>query len=1698
MIANILSADRSATGGSAAPSLLSATRRRGLAGGLLIAECLIGGLLLSGWVMTDGGGVCCEIARAEDAAEEGPAALPVDALEEEGEGGIGFPSDRLRERQLDRARRLVDDQRWSDAATLFDDILAADRDAFFRADQQQRTWQSIKSETHRLIGALEKPGREAYELQFRARADRMLEQAVAANDTAGIVAVARRWFHTPAGYRATLLAAIEALEAGQPLAAAVWLDRLESVGAATAFEPTLSIMRAIAWLRAGDRAAAAESLEQARGRGRNVARLGGKDVTLSFPAGGGLAWLTALVDDPKSGAGGRGSNRAGADGAGRDWVMHRGDPARNGVAAASCPLLAPRYRVPLARHPEEARLLDAQRRAHAEQEVAVLPAGTPLAVDGTILVRTTIGLLAVDFETGKRIWLQTGPAAAQHQSAAAVPDAIEVGDADASGSFTSVFEDATSGTLASDGRLVFVVESHPDSLSSRHGGRLPFRPGMQAGGGGLQGGGGSRGGNTLSAYDVADRGSLRWRLPARGLVGDEAGQPAATTAWYLGAPLPVGKQVLVLVEEKGEIRLDVLEAATGRLEWSQPCAEVDEERAIDNRESQARRLAGLSPALSEGVLVCPTGAGAVVAVDLATRTLLWAHEYPQARQAAMAVLPNGIRVPRNGPVGGGFGAEFGARDQRTGRWLDSTPILAGGRVLLTQGESQELLCLDLRQGTTAWRQPRKDRLFVAGVVDGRVIVVGRRGVEALELASGRVVWQRPLAADHGSPSGRGILTPQRLFLPLATPEVLEIDLADGRFVSRASARGHSVPGNLLAYRGEVISQGADSLEVFHQSAALESRIETALKANARDAWATLWRGQLALDRGDIAAGIAAVREAHALQPQRVPATVVASALLFALGRDFDQAAPLWRETVALSGSSAMAVVALRTTVDGFLRGGDLPQAWEAFQVLLSQLDQPASGTGAAWESGAVSESQSASTGLIADEGDPQLAVAPSRWLQGRLAELFAKASPSLRAELDAVAADALETARAAAGKAAGTVLAERAAGLRECIERFGRHERALDARRLLAESLAEASAMGVSGDEGRQVGIEREFVLLDLARVGKPADREQAAAVLATIRRDGGAGVAGPTGRGGTEEAEAWPLGRVVQRRASSIRSGSPRQGDADELRFVRSRLINIPVAGSGQSFLPGLELAFDQHQQSGIIATDGFGRLIGEPFGLKSRSDIARLVPMLQQNGIDEASVVGRVVFVRAGSNVAAVELAPGGGERAAGRNRPLWMLSEASDPDSESRAVGFAMNVGVGRAARPGNIPLGARVLEPRATGESSRQGGARAAAARCTGVAVMVDRTLRLYAPLTGRLLWERQRLPPASDLIGDDDFLCVCPADGRGAVVLAMADGRIVRTLDLPASERRLLSSGRHLLTVESASAASDEPAAAPGRASLVGSGSSRVRIERFDPVDGQRLPLGDYSGDSRVSIAGDGRLAVVEPTGDLSLLDIDTARTLFRTRLSDMPAGLESLHVLSWKDRYLVLVGRAETAEEQRQVERIGGISPLPGMPGRELPQLVTGSLWAVDATSGDMLWPVPATILRHSLQAQGGAQLPVLLFARTIQSAREPDRQRLSVLCLDKRTGQAVYVDDRFNGRSPLRPDMMVLGCGISGDPAGHTIGLAQGRRDEPDLQLEFTGAPTAPRPPFQAAAARAAAPADPLGEIEYWIKKALTIPLPF
>ena len=92
-----------------------------------------------------------------------------------------------------------------------------------------------------------------------------------------------------------------------------------------------------------------------------------------------------------------------------------------------------------------------------------------------------------------------------------------------------------------------------------------------------------------------------------------------------------------LAEVSGEIRLLALEAATGKVLWSQQIALVEQDVLRD----PARRWTAVSPSYADGILVCPTANGAIVAIELATRSLLWGYQYAEKdpRRAGRASTP---------------------------------------------------------------------------------------------------------------------------------------------------------------------------------------------------------------------------------------------------------------------------------------------------------------------------------------------------------------------------------------------------------------------------------------------------------------------------------------------------------------------------------------------------------------------------------------------------------------------------------------------------------------------------------------------------------------------------------------------------------------------------------------------------------------------------------------------------------------------------------------------------------------------------------------------------------------------------------------------------------------------------------------------------------------------------------------------------
>ena len=125
--------------------------------------------------------------------------------------------------------------------------------------------------------------------------------------------------------------------------------------------------------------------------------------------------------------------------------------------------------------------------------------------------------------------------------------------------------------------------------------------------------------NILAAVDLAT-GEIQWEIG--GARGDHKNREHAGT-FFLGSGLPLESALYCLGEQDGEISLFKLEPATGKTIWSQrlvtPLGRLPH--------FPLRRLAGDNPSYASGILICPTSAGVVAAVDPASRTLLWEYRY---------------------------------------------------------------------------------------------------------------------------------------------------------------------------------------------------------------------------------------------------------------------------------------------------------------------------------------------------------------------------------------------------------------------------------------------------------------------------------------------------------------------------------------------------------------------------------------------------------------------------------------------------------------------------------------------------------------------------------------------------------------------------------------------------------------------------------------------------------------------------------------------------------------------------------------------------------------------------------------------------------------------------------------------------------------------------------------------------------------
>jgi outer membrane protein assembly factor BamB len=708
---------------------------------------------------------------------------------------VTLPSSDDLELKLEAAPDYVRGGDWDRAARVLQWVLDHPEDAFVpvsrpgRAGKASVGWVSARTEAARLLGTLSAAGLEVYEVQYGPKAAALLATARKRGDVAQLAQVAERYTHTAAGRQAGDLLGTHYLDRGRYATAVRYFRRLLKGPGSARLEPLTLFKACLALHRAGD-PTADETWKLLAARAPRGLVVNGRQVSLAD-----------LQKELTRGGGGTGAGPAAYE-----WRVFRGSGERSGAAPGRLAGLRVGWDLPTVRGgPASEWITNALARARERGQV-ILPAGFPLSVGGKIIYRDHSGVRAVEAATGKVHWessargsldeLTIDPANLAHTSSWA-QQLLQ--------SFPHVLvENSTASALSADARQVYVVEDlavlpvvrDQPGFVGRGGTGLDFTHAKELTDAVYH--------SRLFAIDL-ETGRAIWEVGCRSGPKEEP----LHDAHFLGPPLPLGGQLYALIERQGALRLVCLDPTSGRLAWAQTLAVPKQNVLIDG----ARRTWAAHPAHAEGVLVCPTNTGAVIAVDLAARGLLWAHSY---RDDAPPAAPQQMMIRGGRFRGRGFKVAEPPLNLEV-KWKLTAPIIAGGKVVLAAPDGAHLDCLDLWTGELLWRVARQaDDLYVGGVYKDRLLVVGRKHFGALRLDKGEVMW----GVDTGEPSGQGVLVGGVYYLPvkscpkLGGPALHGIDLEKGTLVSRIALPGDDQPGNLMLVEGRLISQTATRIAAY--------------------------------------------------------------------------------------------------------------------------------------------------------------------------------------------------------------------------------------------------------------------------------------------------------------------------------------------------------------------------------------------------------------------------------------------------------------------------------------------------------------------------------------------------------------------------------------------------------------------------------------------------------------------------------------------------------------------------------------------------------------------------------------------------------------------------------------------------------------------------------------------------------------------
>jgi len=1239
-------------------------------------------------------------------APEEPASTS--AGETDGDDGL---SRRELTRRLTTAARTLEEQRYAEGVAQLQKILDNPRDEYCVLPSIGPGETSAKRAAEQMLAALPAEGLEAYETQYGPIAQKLLDEL--GSRFQPLDPVIDRFLLTAAGREALYRQGVQAWEVGRPRQAATCFEYLhQQPGAARQWEPALSLQWAAALFRCGDDARASAVLEELRGQHpESTWKLA--SVAAGPRMGAGAEWLRGVAA----------RSLPLADSQRRGWLNPRGDEQHNQVGFGGGPYLNHGWRYDLLadyeRNSLEGRLreihADLQQQARPESDNAPqITLASPLIVGDLVVVRTLLDLRAFDRSTGAPVWrtterdrelldlLRPGGLPQSNQTQGTAAEQLVAQRYWVDGNFHGI---------TSDGERVFVV----DDLGLTNV-MLPGRMGPN-----------QAPSNRLLAYD-AKSGRLLWEL---GGPRDNSRDPLAG-AFFLGAPLPWQGLLYALVDLGSTPQLAIVEPQSGELRTVQPLGGDEPDLGGFDR---TRYQVGLTPTVAAGVLLCPTGPDFVTAFDPTRWRLLWRHRFrprteaPGPRQQMIILQQqmarNASRIP----------------DQST--WLDYGGVVQGERAIFTPRDTDEIICLNATTGKLLWKSPRGGALLVGGILDDRVVIVGRNFLQAIHLTDGTPAWNSPTLLSPVA--GRGCLVDHSYLVPLVTGEVVSVDVADGRILSRARSFAGNVPGTLVLAGGSVVTQRFDTIAAYRQVEALQAEVTTQLERDPDHPESLTVRGQMRMERGDFPGALADLERAVSLAPRNAEArNLLLSALLEGLRTDFERYHEFGPRAEALVESPADRARLHWLLALGYERMQRLPES-------LAQL------LAFARVQGAEFPIERVATSLLVRR-DRQLSLAAER--------LLAAADPSVREPMVQSLRDALQEAFQSEDRRQGLQFWELFGNLLpEPVPLLAASPQVLRGDDWLSSELVLSRVLSESqGSEGGQLWAEWGELLL---RADRPRDVAPLVANLQARQRRGEPGLQVALDRSAewqmredvqrlTRRQHDWPTGKVTVERLPGTRP------------VAIGRTQPVAFDGPRGPFLSDITLELGTGDQQ-LLARGPDGRPVWK---------LALQTPLWAGNAqFNRAWVRDHLLLLLIGKDLLAVDLLGTPQDPA-----PRWLwhqnLIEASAAIMVQRGLAPAQ-------ARMNFAPLGpdnTAVVGP----ISQRQ------------VVILRGRRLSALDPYTGQPVWTREGITPGSGLFGDDEELLVVPPESHEAQVYGMRDGAARGTVRLPPANWWLTPRGRRLV------------------------------------------------------------------------------------------------------------------------------------------------------------------------------------------------------------------------------------------------------------------------------------------------------------